>query len=598
MSVRGLIVLLLLLAACSGGGGGGPAVFVVVFDRQPLDGVAGNTLDAIQIRAQDDQGNPLTLSGPGVTLSISHRGTLPAGRDPGLAGSLTVALVDGIARFDDLILTGASEGYILQADGGGSSVASTTFAIAPAGAFRVAFAIQPGDTQVGVGMAAFDVEILDSYGNAVNDTPRDVELELATLDPFGRDMILHASGTGSSLDPIGDAAFEYVDCEVPFLLPPEAELPPGSVDAMTFDEFITQLVYGTTLDGSVFTYDPFGGEVRVLGGGGTLSQRYKGLYVLDDGTLFGLPLDGSEEFPIHTTTGVDDRAAGRPITWASGAIVGFQGAALDPVSGTLYAAARIASDPNGAPRLLAVDGTNVALSRGELDEGCSGLTTKFDGVRGTLFAVSPDGPRTPTLFELNVLNAAMTPVIELGNGTVGEAITYVFPAPVIIGGPDFEARTDQGRATYEGLTWSLTAQGVQLRVVSAGLLSGTSEPFDITAPDLDVSVSFTVATQTWAEGSGAHTFSLVLSRAAPHDIVATVDPNGPLGTASPMADTDFRGVFHVIIPAGETRRDVTFIVEEDSDVEGDEILDLRLTGVAPATLGTLRAQTITLTDND
>ena len=155
-----------------------------------------------------------------------------------------------------------------------------------------------------------------------------------------------------------------------------------------------------------------------------------------------------------------------------------------------------------------------------------------------------------------------------------------------------------GRAAFDGFRWNLTLQGVQFRVIAQGLVADVSDRFDITAPDLAAAISFSTASRTLGEGDGTQSFTLTLTRAAPHDIVCTIDPNGPLGTVAPLKDSDLGGVFHVVIPAGETRLTVEFQIEEDAEIEGDEILDLRLTGAAPARLGTIRAHAITLTDND
>ncbi|MHC4953859.1 MAG: hypothetical protein ACYTGZ_08210 [Planctomycetota bacterium] len=591
-------LLLASAVACGSGGGGddGTKEFIVVVHRQPQGGTAGVALEAIEIRAVDRDGNVVEDAGGRVTLTVASTGDLPTARVHGLSGTLSRPLVDGLARFTDVRLTGAASDYTLRASGGGTEVETNPFRIRHADAVRVAFLAAPRDVPVGTPMPPFQVGVVDAYGNLAKETSVEVIVDIGALEPFSRDVLLHASGWGDT-GSLSDAAFEFIDCQAPFVLPPELDFPPGSVDALAFDEFDTGLVFGTTRDGSVFTYDIFfGGGVRVLGGGQTLSQRYKGLYVDADGRLFGLPLDGTAEYPIDTATGVDNVGSPFPISFGSQTILGFNGAATDPVTGNLYAAARLASDANGPPRLLVIDGVNDAISRGSFSHGCASLATKLDGSTGRLFAASPDdAPGGPRLYEVNVLTAGMTEVVLLGNGTAGEALTYVFPAPLDVTGADFSpAPTVDGIATFAGWKWSLTAQGVTLSASAASLQPDESEPFDILAPDTSATVSFTTAAQTWDEDIG----TITLSRALPHDITVSINANGPLGTATPKSDSDLGGITTKVIQAGQTSGTVAFTIADDSEVEGDEVIDLRITGVALGTIGAQPNQTVTIRDND
>ena len=100
---------------------------------------------------------------------------------------------------------------------GSAGVLTAPFDINAGPAFRVAFLETPPDTPVGSPMDAFRVAVLDRWDNFVVHTDHDVTIEIDSLDPFGRDVLLHASG---------EEIFEFVDCEGPYVLAPEQVNPP------------------------------------------------------------------------------------------------------------------------------------------------------------------------------------------------------------------------------------------------------------------------------------------------------------------------------------------------------------------------------------
>jgi hypothetical protein len=82
----------------------------LVFRVAPTQGVAGELLAAVQVELQDSQGNVLTGSTSGVTVSLGEN---PAGGQ--LLGPTTVAAVNGVATFSGLSLRKAGNGYTLVA---------------------------------------------------------------------------------------------------------------------------------------------------------------------------------------------------------------------------------------------------------------------------------------------------------------------------------------------------------------------------------------------------------------------------------------------------------------------------------------------------
>ena len=103
-----------------GGGGSGPDA--LAFTVQPSSATAGNIITpAMQVQVRDSLGNPDSSFASGITMSISVN---PVGGR--LSGSLTVAPVNGIAVFGDLVISQSGAGYVLQAAAPGATNASST----------------------------------------------------------------------------------------------------------------------------------------------------------------------------------------------------------------------------------------------------------------------------------------------------------------------------------------------------------------------------------------------------------------------------------------------------------------------------------------
>ena len=98
--------------AIGGGGGGGTGPDRLAFTVQPSSATAGNIITpAMQVQVRDSLGNPDSSVNP------------VGGR---LSGSLTVAPVNGIAVFGDLVISQSGAGYVLQAAAPGATNASST----------------------------------------------------------------------------------------------------------------------------------------------------------------------------------------------------------------------------------------------------------------------------------------------------------------------------------------------------------------------------------------------------------------------------------------------------------------------------------------
>ena len=106
----------------SGGGGGGTGPDKLGFTVQPSNATAGNIITpAIQVLVRDSLGIPDSTFAGSITMGISVN---PVGGR--LSGTLTVAPINGVALFGDLVINLSGAGYVLQATAPGASTASST----------------------------------------------------------------------------------------------------------------------------------------------------------------------------------------------------------------------------------------------------------------------------------------------------------------------------------------------------------------------------------------------------------------------------------------------------------------------------------------
>ncbi len=143
----------------------GPRATQLLFTIDPRDAVAGQPLSpAVEVRAVDARGDPVAGYRENVTVAL---GANPGGST--LAGTVTVAAIDGRATFADLSLNRTGTGYTLTAAAPGlAGVTSQSFTISPGPATQLAFTGQPPATVAGQPITpAVQVTAFDPEGNAV-----------------------------------------------------------------------------------------------------------------------------------------------------------------------------------------------------------------------------------------------------------------------------------------------------------------------------------------------------------------------------------------------------------------------------------------------
>jgi len=172
------------LGGCSGSSSGpvaptgvGPAA-KLIFAVQPSNAAAGAGITpAMQVAVQDAQGNTVTTATTSITVAI---GTNPASGT--LAGTKTVAAVNGVATFSTLSLNLAGTGYTLTATATGlTSATSSAFNISAGEAAKLVFTVQPSTAAAGAGIApAVQVAVQDAQGNTVTTATTSITVAIGT----------------------------------------------------------------------------------------------------------------------------------------------------------------------------------------------------------------------------------------------------------------------------------------------------------------------------------------------------------------------------------------------------------------------------------
>src|SRR5437867_2727964 len=264
----------------------------LVFTVQPANTTAGATLTpAVQVAAQDAAGNTVPCFTGSVTLALG--GTNPAGGV--LAGTTTVAAVNGAASFATLSVDKSGDYWLAARATGLSGGTSSDFSVSPGAATHLTFTVQPGTTPAGQQIApAGKVAAQDALGNVVPSFTGSVTVALGSnpagstlsgsatvsavsgVATFG-DLSINTSGSGYTLTATATGLTGATS--TPF------GITPGAATHLVFTVQPANATAGTTLtpavqvaaqDAAGNTVPSFSGSVTVaLGGtnpaGGTLA---------------------------------------------------------------------------------------------------------------------------------------------------------------------------------------------------------------------------------------------------------------------------------------------------------------------------------------
>src|SRR5205823_2173645 len=155
----------------------------LAFTVQPSNAVAGAAITpAVQVAVQDAQGNAVTTASTNISVAI---GTNPASGT--LAGTKTVAAVNGVATFSTLSLNVVGTGYTLTAAATGlTGATSSAFNIGAGAAAKLVFTVQPSTAVAGAAITpAVQVTVQDAQGNTVTTATTSITVAIGTNPASG-----------------------------------------------------------------------------------------------------------------------------------------------------------------------------------------------------------------------------------------------------------------------------------------------------------------------------------------------------------------------------------------------------------------------------
>ena len=143
--------------------------------QQPSDAIAGDpNSPAIVVDVEDPTGAIVAGNTSTVVLSV-HSG-------PGtLSGTVSVAAVNGVATFDNVILDTAGDYTLTATDGSLATATTSSFTISPAASAQLVFTAQPINTVISTPISPpVVVDVEDAFGNLVTTDSSDVTLSVAS----------------------------------------------------------------------------------------------------------------------------------------------------------------------------------------------------------------------------------------------------------------------------------------------------------------------------------------------------------------------------------------------------------------------------------
>jgi hypothetical protein len=181
------------------GGGRAPPVGsspTLAFTTQPTNTTAGAPLPTIRVSAEDGAGHTQASFGGPVTVALA--GNPGAGT---LAGTVTVAAVNGVATFPDLRIDKAASGYTLAAAASGlTGDQSTAFTVNPGPASVLVFTVQPHNTvPLATIQPPVQVTAFDAFGNQASDFAGTVRIALGHNGSLGGSATLSGTTTQSAV---------------------------------------------------------------------------------------------------------------------------------------------------------------------------------------------------------------------------------------------------------------------------------------------------------------------------------------------------------------------------------------------------------------
>lgn len=439
-----------LAATATGLGGAVSSAFSVIvgpaaalaFLVQP-SGTTGGAIIAppVQVEIQDAGGNRVTSATSSVTVAIADN---PGGGT--LAGNTSVSAVNGVASFADLSINRAGAGYTLAASAAGlAGATSAGFTVAVGNAAKLAFLVQPSNTEGGAILApAVQVEVQDAGGNRVTTGAHMITVAIGNNPGSGT-----LSGTTLVTSASGVASFGDL-----------------SIDNAGTGYTLTASATGVTSATSI-------GFDIVVGSAAQLA-----FFVQPSNTTGGTAISPAVAVEIQDAGGNRVNGASNSVTVTIG---------TNPNNGSLSGTTTVPA-VNGLATLgnLIIDSAGTGYTLGASASGLTGATSAaftvtVGAAAGLGFRVQPSNTSGGAI----IMPAVQVEVRDAGGNRVGSATHSVTitiatnPNAGTLSGTTTSAAV-AGLATFGTLRIDSAGAGYRLGAAAAGLAPATSNTFTIT----------------------------------------------------------------------------------------------------------------------
>ncbi|HSD32007.1 MAG TPA: hypothetical protein VLB49_08865, partial [Gemmatimonadales bacterium] len=455
-----------LRAAASGLANGLSALFDVIpstatelfFDIQPpANTTAGATMASFTVEARDASGQPVPAYVGDVTIAITPN-TGPPGATF-FSGTLTRTAVAGTATFDDIVIQVAASNYKITATGTGGVTSATSrfFAINPAAADHLVFAVQPSNaTATATIVPQIEVKAVDAFGNTATSFTDNVAMTISDANASGGVL----NGTTTKAAVAGVATFNNLSISLPQTLHTLNATDAGGAGA----GFVTSDQFDITV--STANHLVFGTQPSTATAG--------------------------QAIPNFT---VEARDAGNAL------LTGFTGnVTVSITAGSGTAGATL----SGTKTVAAIGGiatfTGLSLDRSANDYRLSAVAAGNAGTTSNIFVVNAAAAARVVFRQQPTTASAGTPIapaitVELqdafGNKVTGTAANVTLAIAVDAGGGTLSGTTTQAvntgtaLATFSDISIEAAGTGYRLQASSAALTSDVSQAFSITAGSAD-----------------------------------------------------------------------------------------------------------------
>jgi hypothetical protein len=508
----------------------------LAFTTSPSSGKAGAALGAFEVAIQNADGETMRDAAGTVTVAVGSGPTAAT-----LKGTVSVTAVNGVARFDDVVLEKAARGYTLVASTEGlTGATSSTFDVASAA--PALLVLSHSGLPVTAGAAeSVEVFLRDLHGNDAADYTGTVRFTsddgLATLPAdytfTAADQGRHVF-TGITVRRAGARKLTVTDLGTAvFTSTLELSVVPAAVKTLTFIETLAHRPVRSSFGVQVALTDEFNNRVQTGAPDVTLSANkegrvtgltsakpvdgvasFTGLSIADEDTGYMLTASAPGVSPVSSNAFnvIDEIPPSKPelvqtanspssitISWAP---VGDDGLFGTPSSYELrYSTAAIASesDFDGATRVTVAAPSSSEGTRTVTIPGLSSNTSYYVALRVT--DNSGNAVRSDTLVA-STKHLTATRVVFVEQPKSGKAGTVLAPIKVeiqdaaglrvdnaalavsltVVGSSDigpFNTTSDKGLATFTGVRIDKAGKGYILKASSPSLASEDSVPFDI-----------------------------------------------------------------------------------------------------------------------